>query len=117
MSAFHLQDLLVQAAAQFPERTFLFQDEAVITYAQAALKVDQIASGMLAHGVREGDRVLLVMENRVELALLTLAATRIGAVFSVLTSVVSAPIGAANSASVLPATSLPPPVPGQPAPE
>ena len=86
MSAFHLQDLLVQAAAQFPERTFLFQDEAVITYAQAALKVDQIASGMLARGVRAGDRVLLVMENRVELPLLTLAATRIGAVFSVLTA-------------------------------
>lgn len=37
-----------------------------------------------------------------------------GAVFSLLTSIVSAPIGAANSASVLPATSLPPPVPGQP---
>jgi len=40
-----------------------------------------------------------------------------GAVFSVLTSIVSAPIGAANSASVLPATALPPPVVGQPAPD
>jgi acyl-coenzyme A synthetase/AMP-(fatty) acid ligase len=86
MSLFHLQDLLAQAAARFPERTFLFQDEVVITYAQAALKVDQIASGMLGRGVRAGDRVLLVMENRVELPLLTLAATRIGAVFSVLTA-------------------------------
>lgn len=37
-----------------------------------------------------------------------------GAIFSVLTSVVSSPIGAAQSASVLPATSLPPPVPDQP---
>ncbi len=86
MSAFHLQDLLVQAAASFPERTFLFQDESVITYSEAALKVHQIASGMMARGVRAGDRVLLVMENRVELPLLTLAATRIGAVFSVLTA-------------------------------
>lgn len=86
MSAFHLQDLLVQAAASFPERTFLFQDESVITYSEAALKVHQIASGMMARGVRAGDRVLLVMENRVELPLLTLAATWIGAVFSVLTA-------------------------------
>jgi len=86
MSAFHLQDLLVQAAARFPERTFLFQDESVITYSEATLKVHHIASGMMARGVRAGDRVLLVMDNRVELPLLTLAATQIGAVFSVLTA-------------------------------
>lgn len=90
MSAFHLQDLLVQAAAQFPERTFLFQNEIVITYAQAARKVDHLASGMLARGVRAGDRILIVMENRVELPLLTLAAIRIGAVFSVLTAQITA---------------------------
>jgi len=90
MSAFHLQDLLVQAAAQFPERTFLFQNDIVITYAQAARKVDHLASGMLARGVRAGDRILIVMENRVELPLLTLAAIRIGAVFSVLTAQITA---------------------------
>lgn len=36
-----------------------------------------------------------------------------GAIFSVLTSLVSAPIGAADSASVLPATALPDAVPEQ----
>jgi acyl-coenzyme A synthetase/AMP-(fatty) acid ligase len=90
MSAFHLQDLLIQAAARFPERTFLFQDETVLTFSEAELRVDQIASGMLSRGIRAGDRVLLVMENRIELPLLTLAAIRIGAVFSVLTARITA---------------------------
>jgi long-chain acyl-CoA synthetase len=86
MSPFHLQDLLAQAAARFPERTFLFQDDLSISYAEAAQRVERLAAGMLQRGVQAGDRVLLVMENRVELPLLTLAATRIGAVFSVLTA-------------------------------
>ena len=41
-------------------------------------------------GVQVGDRVLIVSENRLELPLVTLAATQAGAVFSVLTSQITA---------------------------
>ncbi|MBE2287627.1 MAG: AMP-binding protein [Prosthecobacter sp.] len=86
MSAFHLSDFLLQAAARFPERLFLFSEEKEMTYAAAAGLVDRLAAGVIAAGVKPGDRVLIVSENRLELALTTLAAMRAGAVFSVLTS-------------------------------
>lgn len=86
MFPFALSHLLDHAAAAFPARLFLFTDEQHLTFAETAQRVAALASGMMALGVKPGDRVLLVMENRLELPLLTLAAARAGAVFSVLTS-------------------------------
>lgn len=86
MSSFSLSDLLTRAAVLFPAHLFLFTEEQKLTFAECEAQVVALASGMVAMGVKPGDRVLLVMENRLELPLLTLAATRAGAIFSVLTS-------------------------------
>ena len=80
----HLSDLLIQAASRHPGRPFLLGEMGALSYGQAGLLVDQLASGMISLGVRPGDRVLIVSENRMELPLLSLAASRAGAVFSVL---------------------------------
>lgn len=90
MSAFHLSDFLTQAAARHPARTFLFTDEKALTFAESAAWVDSLATGFHGLGVRPGDRVLIVSENRLELPLIVLAAARAGAVFSVLTPQITA---------------------------
>lgn len=80
----HLSDLLLQAAARHPGRPFLLGETGALAYREAGLLVDRLASGMIPLGVQPGDRVLIVSENRIELPLLSLAASRAGAVFSVL---------------------------------
>ena len=86
MSGFHLSNFLPHAAALYPERTFLLDGERSLTYAQSEAVVKRLASGIASSGVAPGDRVLLISENRLELPLLTLAATQAGAVFSVLSA-------------------------------
>jgi acyl-coenzyme A synthetase/AMP-(fatty) acid ligase len=81
---FHLCDLLIQAAARHAGRPFLLGETGALSYQEAGLRVNLLASGMIALGIRSGDRVLIVSENRIELPLLSLAASRAGAVFSVL---------------------------------
>lgn len=65
-------------------------DSISLTFAAVEALVDRMAAGMLDDGVRPGDRVLLVSENQIPLVLMTLAATRAGAVFSVLTPQITA---------------------------
>ncbi|MFP1624497.1 AMP-binding protein [Streptomyces sp. 5K101] len=55
------------------------QDQAV-TFHQLAQRSDQLAGWLGAHGVRRGDPVLLLLDNRVELWESMLAAIKIGAV-------------------------------------
>ncbi|WP_146853419.1 class I adenylate-forming enzyme family protein [Brevifollis gellanilyticus] len=86
MPSFHLSDLLPQAAAHHPQRTFLMEGDRSHTFAEAATLVDRLASGLQILSVRPGDRVLIVSENRLELPFFILAAARVGAVFSVLSS-------------------------------
>lgn len=89
-SGFHLSDFLKRAAVDFPQRAFLIDDQGSLSFAETALLVDLLARKMVALGVKPGDRVLLVSENQMSLVLHTLAAARAGAVFSVLTSQITA---------------------------
>jgi acyl-CoA synthetase (AMP-forming)/AMP-acid ligase II len=89
-SSFHLSDFLRDAAAAFPSRAFLVDEDSSLTFAQTSERVERLAAWMRQMGVQAGDRVLLVSENQMPLALMTLAATRAGAVFSVLTPQITA---------------------------
>jgi acyl-coenzyme A synthetase/AMP-(fatty) acid ligase len=53
---------------------------AIRTYTEWAQLVDELAAAMVALGVRPGDRVAVVKENHLDIALLGSAAARIGAV-------------------------------------
>ncbi|MBI4352946.1 MAG: long-chain fatty acid--CoA ligase [Candidatus Omnitrophica bacterium] len=71
---------------RFPHKTaLLYKDKArrkylAITWSQFAEKVERAASALLANGVREGDRIAILSENRPEWVFVDMAACCIGAV-------------------------------------
>jgi acetyl-CoA synthetase len=63
--------------------------ERKISYADMAARSDQVANWLRAQGVRRGDRVLLMLPNRVELWEIMLAGIKLGAVLVPTTMLVS----------------------------
>lgn len=59
-------------------------DEVVLTYADLARKVNQLANGLKNLGVQKGDRIAIYLPMIPELAISVLACARIGAVHSVI---------------------------------
>ncbi len=51
-----------------------------VTWGEAALKVKELASGLKSHGIKPGDRVVIVSENRPEWIIADLAITLIGGI-------------------------------------
>jgi long-chain acyl-CoA synthetase len=51
-----------------------------VTWGEAALKVKELASGLKFHGIKPGDRVVIVSENRPEWIIADLAITLIGGI-------------------------------------
>ncbi|MGE0800415.1 MAG: class I adenylate-forming enzyme family protein [Lautropia sp.] len=73
-------DLLDEAAARFATRDALRIGSRSIGYRELAQAADALAKGLLAAGVRHGERVALLMGNRIEWVLAFHAVARIGAV-------------------------------------
>jgi acetyl-CoA synthetase len=72
-------------AAEHPERTALWiveedGSETRLTYAEMATRSSQVANWLRDQGVGRGDRILVMLPNRVELWETTLAAMKLGAV-------------------------------------
>lgn len=76
--------LLAASAARHGERTFLPRRRAQVheatTFAALAADVDALAIALLGLGVRRGDRIGLIAENRAEWLVCDLAITSLGAV-------------------------------------
>ncbi len=76
--------LLRDRAARWGDKVYLRYRQgasvAALSWREFAERVFQIARHLLAQGVRRGDRIALVSENRAEMYLLELAAMSIGAV-------------------------------------
>ena len=51
-----------------------------ITYAQMAMRIRHVASGLIRSGVKPGDRIAILMENRPEWAVIDYAVLSVGAV-------------------------------------
>lgn len=60
---FHLARVLGRAAAIFAQRTAVVDGSVVLSYAELAQRVDALARGLAARGVRPGDRVALLARN------------------------------------------------------
>ncbi|WP_405150623.1 AMP-binding protein [Sphaerisporangium sp. NBC_01403] len=71
---------LDHCAAEFGERPFVLTDERTLSYAEAAEWSARLADGLVALGVRPGDRVGLLMANYLEFIPLKFAIARAGAV-------------------------------------
>ena len=73
---------LRRAAARWPDRSALVFDETaeVLTFSQLAARVDRFAAALAATGIGSGDRVGIMLPNRVEWPLAWLGLARLGAV-------------------------------------
>lgn len=69
-------------AAEMGERVLLdvFERRETITYVEAERLTNRIANALLGLGVKKGDRVALMLPNRIEYPLIWLALAKIGAV-------------------------------------
>ena len=76
-----LPETLRSAAAARPDAVCLRDlDGAVLTYGEVVERVERRAAGLHALGVRPGDRVVLMMDNSVDMLLAWFAVNRLGAV-------------------------------------
>ncbi|MEJ2885104.1 class I adenylate-forming enzyme family protein [Actinomycetospora aeridis] len=75
-----LHERLARCAEEFGDRPMVITDDRTVTYADVAAWTERLADGLVALGVRPGDRVGLVMANYVEFVPLKFAISRAGAV-------------------------------------
>lgn len=73
--------MLSQQAQASPDTPFLITDAISITFAEARQITDRLAAGFVNLGLAKGDRVALLMGNRVEMVLLALAINKLGAIW------------------------------------
>ena len=71
---------LAEQARAIPERTFFLWLGRAFSYAEANLRVDNVVRGLLACGVRRGDRVGVLMDGRPSYLTMVTACSRLGAV-------------------------------------
>jgi fatty-acyl-CoA synthase len=74
-----LPDLLDEMAARDPAREFIVGAQERLTYAETRARVRPLAKGLHRLGVRRGEKVALLMNNRVEWLLVDFAVTLLGA--------------------------------------
>ncbi len=74
-----LPQLLDEMASRQPQREFIVGAEARLTYAETRTRVRRLAQGLYRLGVRRGEKVALLMNNRTEWLLVDFAVTLLGA--------------------------------------
>lgn len=74
-------DILDQVASQHPHKVALKSDSGSFTYAQLRMRVDALASSLLALGLGKGDRIAMLAPNCHQYLELYLVSARTGIVF------------------------------------
>ena len=74
-----LPDLLDEMAARYPDREAVVGGHERLTYAEYRTRVRQLAQGLHRLGVRRGDKVALLLDNRTEWLLTDFAVQLLGA--------------------------------------
>jgi len=72
--------LFAQAAASTPEHEAISCNGQRFTYAQAEAEVSRIAAGLVAQGLRAGERVVLFVSNRPEFVFVLFALQKMGVI-------------------------------------
>src|SRR5438105_2012822 len=75
-----LFDLLCEQAKRYPERIAVICGEREVTYPQLADRAGRIAAALRARGIGRGDRVGILVNNRLEWLEACLGAAALGAV-------------------------------------
>lgn len=76
-----LEQFLEQTAARVPDKVALVCDGRRVTYREVETEANQLAHGLIARGVKRGDRVVIFLDNSVEAAVAVWAVLKAGAVF------------------------------------
>lgn len=77
-----IRDVIESAVRKRPDKVFfLFQDKQ-FTFEEFDRNINQVANGFRKLGVKKGDRVAVMMNNKPELAFIWLGLSKIGAVFT-----------------------------------
>jgi fatty-acyl-CoA synthase len=79
MDALNLGDYCRHWARWRPEANALWFDERAVTWRELDERTDRLAAGLAARGVVQGDRVAVLMGNRIEWVELTVALLKLGA--------------------------------------
>lgn len=74
-----LHQSMERGVAETPDHPALIEDSRTWSYRQLSESVEQVASSLVALGIRPGDRMMIVSENCIALAGLLLAASKIEA--------------------------------------
>src|SRR5215471_18311692 len=74
-----LFELLCEQAAKAPERPAVIATAGCVSYAELEARARRVAQGMREAGVRRGDRVGLLADNRIEWLEVLFAAAALGA--------------------------------------
>jgi fatty-acyl-CoA synthase len=75
-----LAGLLDDVAAQFPDRPYVITEQQTVSYGDLARRSVRLARGLIASGVRPGERVALVLPNGTDMIAARFAVARAGAV-------------------------------------
>ena len=86
-----LAGALSAAAATHAERVAVRHDDAQLTYAELQARVDAAAAALAAGGVGRGDRVALMLSNRISFVVALYGALRLGAVVVPINTSLTAP--------------------------
>lgn len=78
---FRIGDYLTLWARRAPDREAAVFGDRRISYAQLSREVDRCARALLAHGIRQGDRVAMLSTPRPEYMIVFLASLKVGAVW------------------------------------
>lgn len=81
MTTMTLSDLFLTRAAEDPSAAAVIYRDVRVTYGELADRVESIARGFAAHGLRPGDRVLALAGNNPDVIALYLAVGRLGGVY------------------------------------
>ncbi|GAO20736.1 (2,3-dihydroxybenzoyl)adenylate synthase [Paracidovorax wautersii] len=73
-------EIVRAAAAQYPDKPAVIENDSVLSYAQLLSKAEALAAALLGAGLRPLDRVVMQLPNSAEFVIAFLALSRIGAI-------------------------------------
>lgn len=79
-----VQHLLESASEQWPDKEALVCGGERVTYGWLEAESNRLANALLSHNVRQGDRVVILLENSIEAVVAMFAVLKAGAIFLVL---------------------------------
>ncbi|QHA93088.1 AMP-binding protein [Bacillus sp. N1-1] len=78
----NLAKLLEFAVERYPNKTAVVQGDTRLTYSQLDYKVSQVAASLQRIGIKQQDRVIVILKNRLENVLTYWALQKLGAIYT-----------------------------------